>query len=178
MRFRFKPTVLSPDHVLYPYWGDQAYCRPAIDILLRGPAGVVASSAIIDSGSPYILFDEMVVGELGLSPPFRRRVGAATAGGHDLPLTFPEDGQVRLLLTDFATDWCLWAPLIGFIESPGRGGRRTGILGITGFMQHFAVTFPETQPPEIHVVPRAGFPGVRGTGRPPGDVWTRLPPVA
>jgi hypothetical protein len=175
MRFLYPPTVLPDDHLLRPYWGERGYITPTVDVLLRGPSEVTWRSAVIDTGSAYTVFDEKAITELGLSPPFRRRIQAGSAGGHPLDLIFPEDGEVRLLLTDYLSGWCLWAPLVGFIDSGGREGRRTGILGFTGFLQHFAVTFPETQPPVIEVVPKATFPGVRGTGRPPGDVWDRLP---
>ena len=36
MRFRYIPTPLTPDHVLFEYWGKNGYYRPMVDVLLHG----------------------------------------------------------------------------------------------------------------------------------------------
>src|SRR5947209_19906416 len=33
MRFRYVPIFLSPDQVLYEYWGKDGYVRPTVDLL-------------------------------------------------------------------------------------------------------------------------------------------------
>jgi hypothetical protein len=125
---------------------------------------------LIDTGSPYIAFDLEVARLLGLPGPFRRRVSAKGVGGADLTLLFPEDGEVRILLSDFVTEYFVWSPLIGFVEGDRPGGKTTALLGFTGFLQHFSVDFPEGNPPSlIEVRVKTNFPGRRGPGAPPRD---------
>jgi hypothetical protein len=175
MRFRHKPTYLSPDQVLYEYWGKEGFFRPTVDILLHGPKAVSTQAALLDSGSPYIVFDLEVAADIGLRGPFRRRVRARGVGGSEVSLVFPEDGEVQLLLTDFLSGWSVWTPLVGFVEGNRPPGKKTAILGVTGFFQYFAVDYPDDLPtPMIDVTIKPSFPGRHGAGRPPRDVWQLL----
>jgi hypothetical protein len=175
MRFPFKPTSVPPDHVLYEYWREEGYFRPTVDILVHGPKSVSSQLAVLDSGSPYIVFDLAVAADIGLPGPFRRRVSAQGVGGAEVNLVFPEDREVQLLLSDFISEWAVWTPLVGFVEGNRPGARRSGILGFTGFFQYFAVDYPDDIPiPVIDVKLKQSFPGHKGRGRPPRDVWQLL----
>jgi hypothetical protein len=175
MRFPYKPTILTLDHVLHEYWGEEGYFRPTVDILLHGPKSASTQLAVFDSGSPYIVFDLTVAADIGLHGPFRQRVSAQGVGGAEVNLVFPEDGEVQLLLTDFVSEWAVWTPLVGFVEANRPGGKRTGLLGFTGFFQYFAVDYPDDLPaPMIDVKLKRSFPGRHGPGRPPRDVWQLL----
>ncbi len=175
MRFPFKPTSVPTGHVLYEYWGKEGCFRPTVDVLLHGPKSASRQLMLLDSASPYIVFDLEVAADIGLHGPFRRRVRAQGVGGAEVNLVFPEDGEVQLLLTDFVSEWAVWTPLVGFIEGDRPGGKRTGILGFTGFYQHFAVDYPDDlATPMIDVTLKRSFPGRHGTGRPPRDVWELL----
>ncbi len=148
MRLRHKPIPLAPDHLLHDYWGGMGFHRPIVNLLLYSRSGqVVKQDALLDTGSPYILFDESVAGSLGLSPPFRRQTSGQAAGGIELLLSFPEDGEVTLLLTDFHSEHYVWQPLVGFLRPPsspqtGTVPKQTALLGTTGFFQFFDVLFP------------------------------------
>jgi hypothetical protein len=175
MRFTFKPTPIPPDHVLYEYWGGDGYIRPTVDILVHGPKRATTHRVVVDSASPYIVFDLEVAADIGLHGPFRRRVSAQGVGGAEVNLIFSDDGEVQLLLSDFVTEWAVWTPLVGFIEGNRPGGKRTGILGFTGFFQHFAVDYPDDLPkPTIDIKLKRSFPGRHGLGRTPGNVWELL----
>jgi hypothetical protein len=172
---------VEPAHLLRQYWGPTGHFCPVVDVFLRGPNDVVlARRAVIDTGSPYNVFDAETAAKLGLRPPFRRRVEATGVGGQPVDLTFPDDSTVRLLLSDFVNGYIVWAPLVGFV-SPGKAARRkkekaTAVLGFTGFLQHLDVTFTSGTQPAIEISVPGSFPGVVGTGRPPGNVWTLTPP--
>jgi hypothetical protein len=175
MQFRYKPTPVPPDHVLFDYWGSDGFFRPTIEILLHGPTGASKEVALLDSGSPYIAFDLEVAEKIGVRGPFRRRVRARGVGGAEVTVVFPEDGEVQILLTDFVNDWSVWTPLVGFIKEDCPSGKRTGILGFTGFYHYFAVDFPDDLPtPTIDVTLKRSFTGRHGPGRPPRDVWELL----
>jgi hypothetical protein len=178
MRFRHKAIPLAPDEVLHEYWGAEGYFRPTVDLFLHGPTGVVTERALIDTGSPYIAFDHQVAKDLGLQGRFRRRARARGVGGAEVTLSFPDDGEVQILLTDFTSGYCVWSPLIGFVEEDRPSDKRSAILGFTGFFQYFAVDFRDIRPTAmIEVTAKPSFPGRSGVGRPPGDVWTRRTPT-
>ena len=172
---------MPPGHLLNSYWGGQGHFRPAVDVLLRGREEVVLSRrAVLDSGSPYIAFDEQVAKDLGLRPPFARKVVGHGVGGQETLLSFPEDGEVQILLTDYVNGYCLWAPLVGFLlresttpEPEGTVNQRA-ILGMTGFFQHLDVSFRHGSNPGIEVEVGSDFPGLSGKGKPPRGVWTLL----
>jgi hypothetical protein len=185
IRFRHKPVQLSPDHVLFPYWGVEGFFRPTVEVLLRGPDGAVRrAEVLVDSGSPYIVFDEEVARDLGLGPPFPRRATGLAAGGGEVTVGFPEDGEVTVFLSDFRGGFYAWQPLVGFLAA--RQGqerttqapvKQTAPLGFTGFFQHFDVTFPDgPDGPAIEVTHKANLPGLHGGWPPPRDLWARLGP--
>src|SRR5262249_22335306 len=86
-------------------------------------------------------------GPLGLSPPFRRPVAVGTAGGQ-AAFTFPDDGEVSLLITDYREYYYLPASPIGFWAP----SVQRNVLGLTGFLQYFSMewfndgqTIPEVE---------------------------------
>jgi hypothetical protein len=167
LRFLFKFVNISPGNVLFPYWGPRAQLRPAIDLYAVGPFGLVQRLiAQIDSGSNYIVLEPSLVPGLGLSPPFSRQWAGAGAGGHQLPLGFPPDGEVSLFVTDYREYCFLPAPLIGFhVPPPGAPATIThnSVLGITGFLQHFKTLIdPDPASPAVELEPLPGFPGSHG----------------
>src|SRR5207248_2877830 len=104
--------------------GPQGFIRPTIDVLLRRPSGAQAFvSPVLDTGSPYIVFDEETASNLELSLPFPRRVRGQGIGGAEVDLTFPADGEVLLFLSDYATEFYAWAPLVGFRSDPPAAGQ-------------------------------------------------------
>lgn len=122
---------------------------------------------MIDTGSPYIIFSESIAPGLGLRPPFRRHVLSSTLGGSPLPITFPDDGDVRLLLSDFIRGYCMWAPPVGFVSDQFLRARNAhALLGFTGFMQILDVFFRTGTTPAIEITIPPSFPGVAGAGRP------------
>jgi hypothetical protein len=178
-----RPIQTAPGSLLQSYWGSHGAFRPTVDLFLCGPGGLVTSRpAVIDTGSAYIAFDEPVAIDVGLQPPFNRVVHAQGAGGAPFDLTFPADGDIRILLTDHVTGYIVWAPPVGFLRtssSAPRGPnirRRTGVLGFTGFLQHLDIAFLSGGNPSIEITVPDTFPGVVGHGRPPGNVWDQLPP--
>lgn len=181
MRFRHKPISVEPQHVLYPYWGPDGYFRPTVDLILRGPSGTAARAALIDTGSPFVCFDLHLAQEIGLPTRFRRTSSGFGAGGDELALSFPEDGEIQILLTDFTTGYFVWSPLVALLPTKVTAGgpKRTAILGFTGFFQYFQVAFLDAPSPLIEITAKPTFPGRHGTGRPPPDVWqllSRRPP--
>jgi hypothetical protein len=135
---------------------------------------------VLDSGSPYIAFDEQVAKNIGLRPPFARKVVGQGVGGQETLLSFPGDGEVQILLTDYVNGYCLWAPLVGFLlresttPDPQAAVNERAILGMTGFFQNLDVTFRHGSNPGIEIEVGSDFPGVAGKGKPPRDVWTLL----
>jgi hypothetical protein len=178
LRFPHKPIKLPPDHVLYQYWGAEGHFRPAINVFLRGPSGASrVELAYLDSGSPYILFDEWVARELGLALPLPRHITGQGVGGHEVGISFPEKDEVVLFLSDYRSGYYAWRPLVGFLSPPPEAGdkrpdKETRILGFTGFFQYFDVTYP-TAPngPEIDLVHKQNFPGRHGTWPLPRGFW-------
>lgn len=175
MRVRHTKVSIPDDHLLHPYWGRAGYFRPYLDLLLRGPTGEVAvRQAVIDTGSPYVCFSGEIIRDLALTPPFRRTIEARGAGGEPLEIGFPDDGLIQLFIADFTTEWFVWTPLVGILPTrparPGEDRKQTAILGWTGFLQYFNVSFLDHPTPLIDVAAKPAFAGRRGTGR-PGNVW-------
>jgi hypothetical protein len=181
MRFRHKPVALEADDLLYAYWGPEGFFRPTVEVLLRGPTNTVVKQVpLLDTGSPFIVFEQSVAEALGLSPPFGRRTTGRAAGGAELSIAFPEDGAVTVFLSDFREGFCAWQPLVGFLgprQGPPSGlpAKQTAILGITGFFQYFNVTFPDgPDGPGIDIEPKPNFPGLRGAWPAPRNLWARF----
>jgi hypothetical protein len=170
-----KTTRLPVGHFMRTYWGREGAMRPTAVLLLRGPTGnVIVREAVIDTGSPYVCFSNEVADELQLPRPYRRTIDACGAAGDPIAIGFPDDGAIRLCISDFATEWFVWAPLIGILPTrrpaPAETQKQTAILGWTGFLQYFNVSFLDHPTPLIEVTAKPAFAGRRGTGR-PGNVW-------
>lgn len=177
MQFRHKPVPISPDHLLRRYWGEEGAFRPTVEVVLKGPGGVLPRLALLDTGSAYTVFDHEAAAVLGVAGRLNRRIEARGAGGEPLPVAFADDGAVSLLLTDFQTAYCACAPLVGFLPAPPAGarGKPTAILGFTGALQHMDVSFLAGPPALIRIEVKADLPAARGAGPPPGDVWSHVP---
>lgn len=171
---------LPADSLLYPYWGPKGAMRPVVTIFLCGPTGNVTSrKAVIDTGSPFICFSDDLLRDLNLSGPFSRTLEARGAGGEPLDVRFPDDGLIQIFLSDFQTEWFIWTPLVGIFPTrparPYEERKQTAILGWTGFLQHFALSFLDHPSPLIDVTAKTTYPGRRGTGRPRGTIWAITP---
>jgi hypothetical protein len=172
---------LTPDHILYQYWGRDGFFRPELELLLRGRGNRQrVEMPRLDMGSPYILFDEWIAPALGLTLPFARRITAQAVDGSEIEIGFPEDGEVSLFLSDYRTGFYLWQPLVGFLvprpdSRRGKPKKATSLLGFTGFFQHFDVTFPDgPHGPEIEVTAKRTFPGRQGSWPLPPNFWAQV----
>jgi hypothetical protein len=84
--------------------------------------------------------------------------------------------RVSLFLSDYATEYYAWRPLVGVRRSrqPSKPGpeKPTALLGFTGFFQFFNVLFHDgPRRPEIEATARQTFPGRQGSWPPPPDFW-------
>ncbi len=162
IRLPFRSIGLSPGSMLSQYWGATGYFRPEIDLYLVGPTGVcVAWVGQIDSSSDWVVFEDQVARQLGLSPPFSRVVSVSgIAGAVQAPFTMPPDGTVSLFVTDYQEWYFLPAPPVGFWPPAPAGGQRRNVLGATGFLQHFQVVLHyQLSRPEVELIHHPGFPG-------------------
>jgi hypothetical protein len=82
-----------------------------------------------------------------------------TAGGQ-AAFTFPDDGEVSLLITDYREYYYLPASPIGFWALP----IQHNVLGLTGFLQYFSMQwFNDGQTiPEVELTENPTFPGQHG----------------
>jgi hypothetical protein len=166
IRLPFRSIRLSPGSLLSGYWGTTGYFRPEIDLYLVGPTGVcVPWVGQIDSSSDWVVFEEGVALQLGLSPPFSQVVSVSgIAGAVQAQFTLPPDGTVSLFITDYREWYFLPAPPVGFWPAAPGGGQRRNVLGATGFLQHFEVRLHyQLSRPEVELIDHPGFPGEFGT---------------
>jgi hypothetical protein len=173
VRFQFRGVNLPTGSRLTPYWGIQGYYRPEIDIFVIGPTGnVVPWIGYIDSCSDWVVFEDRLAPQLGLSPPFARGVGVSgIAGAAQSQFTMPPDGTVSLFLTDYRGWYFLRTLPVGFWPAAPPGLPRRNVLGATGFLQHFRVVFDyEPKRPEVELIDHADFPGELGTFPLPGPL--------
>jgi hypothetical protein len=166
VRFRFRAVTPPTGSMLAHYWGVQGYFRPEIDLYVVGPTGIVVPwIGHIDTCSDFVVFDDRLPPQLGLSAPFSRVVGVSgIAGAAQAQFTMPPDGTVSLFLTDYREWYFLPAPPVGFWPASPAGTPRRNVLGVTGFLQHFQVFFDyKPKRPEVELIEFAGFPGRFGT---------------
>src|SRR5437016_3198520 len=136
VRLPFRGINLSPGSVLARYWPG-GYFRPEIDLFAVGPNGdCTPCVGQIDSSSDWVVFDDTVAVDLGLTGPFAQVVSVSgIAGAVQAQFTMPPDGTVSLFLTDYRQWYFLPAP-VGFWPPSPTGTKRRSVLGATGFLQH------------------------------------------
>jgi hypothetical protein len=171
---------LSRTGVLHPYWSARGLPRPRVDLYVIGPGGkYLIEPAQVDTAADHTLLSSGVATTLGLSLPFPRQMQISGMGGvQTAAVSFPPDGLVSLVVTDYREYAYLPRPLVGFHALSGGTTSQRSVLGLTGFLQHFrfGLDLP-ANPPVFELDPQAGFPGSTGTltaGQPLADFLASL----
>jgi hypothetical protein len=142
VRFAFK-QLPGPEQTIRP--------RPIIDVVVGGLA-IAPQACLLDSGATAIRLGEHVAELCGIDLAGAEQRTLGVGGG---PVT-ARMAEVELLLAD-ATDSYAWIAPVWFCDpwTPA-----FGLLGLTGFFDHFEVTIASYEE-RIELTPVSGASGER-----------------
>jgi hypothetical protein len=156
LRFPYR-RVTTPLPV--PSLGGVSYRHvPLILVGIEGPQGTRALLSRLDCGADDTIFPLWLASLLGIDLSNAPAGAASGVGSAGLVYRY---AQVTLRISD-GQESCSWSAMVGFLDLP----RRTGLLGLTGFLQYFDAKLLGLAE-EAHLEPNASFPGqhvVHGTG--------------
>lgn len=145
-QYRMKSTVLPGGIVR----------RPEISVKLIGPAGAIKVDALVDTGSDLTLMPRWIAGQIGATVDDKAR---SPLGGITGQVVQVSPGDVELEITSNGS-YFRWATAVMFVNYPP-GSKATVILGHSGFLDFFRVTFDgSARELEIQITP--SFGGVFG----------------
>jgi Aspartyl protease len=141
-RYRMKSSV-SPGRIV---------ARPEISVKVIGPAGAVTLDALVDTGSDLTLVPRWVATQIGATVDDTRRSPLAGIAGHVIE---GSPGDVDLEISSNGSFYRLPTTVM-FVNYPA-GSKATTILGHSGFLDFFRVTFDGPAGElEIEVTPAFG----------------------
>lgn len=110
--------------------------RPEIPIRVRGAAGEVVVSALVDTGADKTIFPWSVAQVVGVDLS-KNTSGIATGlGGKELPVAL---GAVELEV-QLSKRIYRWQTEVGFVDF-AQSEQEVAVLGHEGFLEHFVATF-------------------------------------
>ena len=149
-RYRTKSPVLTGGIVT----------RPEIPVKVIGPSGAVKVEALVDTGSDLTLMPRWVAEQIGVTVDDGVRWPLGGIAGQVLAAS---PGVVELEITSSGST-CRWTATVAFVNDPA-GSKSTVILGHSGFLDNFLVTFDgPAKELEIQVTP--AFGGTSSQARP------------
>jgi hypothetical protein len=90
--------------MIRPYWTGGIFLSAGLTAYLVHGQVVATVSAGIDTRSDYVLIESGAAPKLGLTLPFSRQAPYSGAAGTQAgTLSFPPDGLVSLLVTDYTS---------------------------------------------------------------------------
>jgi hypothetical protein len=150
MSLRFPYLQVATGRPLVSLGGKAHRPRPIIGVTILGPAGVVASDGLLDTGSDDVLFPEDVAALIGIDLTNAPR-GAASAFGHAvIPVRYAE-ATLRIADNKERREWRAWVSFAPVV-------RRYALLGYAGFLQYFTATF-HGDCEEVELTVNGQYPG-------------------
>jgi predicted aspartyl protease len=128
--------------------------RPEISVKVNGPAGVVTLDAVVDTGSDLTLIPRWVAGQIGATVDDTRRWPLGGIAGQVIEAS---PGDVELEISSDGT-FFRWTTAVVFVKYPA-GSKATTILGHSGFLDFFRVTF-DGSARELEVEVTSAFSGI------------------
>jgi hypothetical protein len=126
--------------------------RPIVDIGICGPGNSrLFLKANLDSGADDTLLPVGMALRLGIPLSNAPRHKAMAVGGGIVSYRFAE---VELQLTTDGNELFIWNAIVGFTDSR----KKVGLLGQTGMLQYFDVTFFGERR-EVSITPNSSFRG-------------------
>ncbi len=148
---RFSYYALKTRRPVYPLGGITVRQVPIHSLRLLGPLGDLARDCRLDPGADDSIFPEWVAHRLGIDLSSAPVGEARPVGGAPIQYSF---APITFHLTD-GLEICEWSAIVGFKDVPFM---RWPLLGLTGFLQFFDVTFLG-QNHEVIITPNSSFPG-------------------
>jgi hypothetical protein len=134
--------------------------RPIVDVGICGPGNLrLFLKANLDSGADDTLIPVAMASRLGVDLSNAPEHKAKAVGGGTVSYRFAE---VELQLTTDGNERFTWNAIVGFTDSRNK----VGLLGHTGMMQYFDVTFFGERR-EVSVTPNSSFRGAWALLHPP-----------
>jgi hypothetical protein len=126
--------------------------RPIVDVGICGPGNsCLFLKATLDSGADDTLIPVAVASRLGIDLSNAPKHKAKAVGGGTVLYRF---AKVELRLTTDGNELFVWSAIVGFTNSR----KKAGLLGQTGMLQYFDVTFFGERR-EVSVTPNSSFRG-------------------
>jgi hypothetical protein len=123
---------------------------PVADVGIEGPQGARVLRCRVDSAADDTIFPLSLAQQIGIDLTGAPVGESQTASGITVSYRC---AQVTLRVTD-GIESCQWVAIVGFLDTP----RRTGLLGLSGFLGYFDTTLRGSAL-EVLLDPNPAFPG-------------------
>lgn len=130
--------------------------RPEISVKVIGPVGPVTLDALVDTGSDLTIIPLWVASQIGVDVDASPRWPLAGLAGQ---VAEASPGDVELEITS-AGSFFRWTTAVSFVAHPA-GSKATAILGHSGFLDFFRVTF-DGPAMELEIEATPAFGGILG----------------
>ena len=130
--------------------------RPEIPVKVIGPSGAVKLEVLVDTGSDLTLIPRWIAGHIGATVDDTARWPLGGIAGQVVEAS---PGDVELEITSNGS-FCRWTTAVAFVNYPA-GSKATAILGHSGFLDYFRVTF-DGLARELEVQVTQAFGGTSG----------------